>query len=102
MTNRRIFIVLSLAAALAGCKTTGAATRTEYVEVLREVPKPCPGKRPARPAPLGVMPTDLAQLAAILGAKLAEYSAPGQYADQAEAIFDRCPLEPPAPAQPQE
>lgn len=97
----KAFALIALLA-LAACKTTSPNVRIETVEVLREVTKPCPGQRPARPAPIGVLPGDLAQLAAVLGAKLAEYAAPGKYADQSEAIFDRCPLEPvAAPASPE-
>lgn len=75
--------------ALAACATE-SATRIETVEVVKEVQRPCPGERPARPAKIGALPIDLAQLAAVLGAKLAEWSDPGKYADQADAIFDRC------------
>jgi hypothetical protein len=88
----RIIALIALLA-LAACKTTAPEVRIETIEVLREVTKPCPGTRPSRPAPIGVLPGDLGALAAVLGAKLAEYAAPGKYADQADAIFDRCPLE---------
>jgi hypothetical protein len=37
------------------------------------------------------LPSHPVALAALLGAKLAEYSAPGKYADQAEAYFRACP-----------
>jgi hypothetical protein len=85
-------ILIIAALTLAGCPKDPPNVRIETVEVVREVPKPCPGVRPPRPALIPILPGDLAQLAAVLGAKLAEYSAPGNYADQADAIFDRCPL----------
>lgn len=71
----------------------GARVEIRTVEVVREVPRDCPGERPTRPEdfapPLGISWERLAKLAT---AKLAEFSGEGQYADQAEAIFDRCPL----------
>lgn len=90
-TFERFSIVAALLA-LSACATTrepGIEVRT--VEVVKEVPRDCPGTVPTRPAPLGPLPTDLVALAATLGAKLAEYSDPGQYADQAEAYFETCP-----------
>lgn len=77
------------AAMLTAC-ASDPPVRIETVEVVKETQRPCPGERPARPAKIGTLPTDLAQLVAVLGAKLAEYSDPGKYADRAEAIFDRC------------
>ena len=63
----------------------------EAVEV-RQVPRPCAGRPPKRPDPLpSDLPSHPVALAALLGAKLAEYSAPGKYADQAEAYFKACP-----------
>lgn len=82
--------VLVAALALAGCATTGQPTRVETVEVIKEVQVPCPAQRPARPAPLGPLPTDLETLAAILAAKVREYAGPGGYADQSDAIMARC------------
>lgn len=85
-------ILLSLPAAM--CKTDDAArVEIRTVEVIREVPRDCPGERPALPDPLDV-PHGISweRLAKIALAKLAEFSGPGQYADEAEAIFDRCPL----------
>lgn len=88
------------ALALGGCPKDPPNVRIETVYVDREVLKPCPGVAPIRPAPIGALPTDLYQLAIVLGAKLAEYSAGGNYADQAEAIFARCPLDAPAAPEP--
>lgn len=87
-------IAICLAFLLAACAGNPPPNvRIETVEVVREVPRDCPGTRPERPAPFE-QPEGASweRLARLLAAKLAEYSAPGQYADQADAIFDRCPL----------
>lgn len=77
--------------ALAACQTAEPGIEVRTVEVVREVQKPCPGTPPVRPGPLGpLMATAEAALAQTL-AKLAEYSAPGQYADQADAYVEACP-----------
>jgi len=77
--------------ALTACQTDQPGIRVETQTVVKEVMVPCPGTKPARPAPLSrPLPTDPVQLAALLGAKLAEYAAKGMYADQADAIMDRC------------
>jgi hypothetical protein len=75
---------------LSACAHEGPV-RIETVTVTKEVQRPCPGTKPKRPEPLArPLPSDLEQLAAVLAAKLGEYALPGQYADQAEAIMDRC------------
>jgi hypothetical protein len=77
--------------ALSACAHDHPGVRVETVEVVREVQRPCPGEKPVRPAPLArPLPTDAVQLAALLGAKLGEYTLPGKWADKAEAIIDRC------------
>jgi len=61
-------------------------------ETVREIVRPCSARLPKRPDPLPAdLPRHPVALAALLGAKLAEYSAPGKYADQAEAYFRACP-----------
>lgn len=87
------FLLLSASFLVAGCATVDETPAIEIrtVEVVVEVEKPCPGSLPARPAPLErPLPTDLGQLALVLGAKLAEYSDPGNYADRADALMARC------------
>ncbi|WP_305096497.1 hypothetical protein [Croceibacterium aestuarii] len=81
-------LLLTLPAAMCDTPEPGIEVRT--VTKVVEVQKPCPGTVPVRPAPLGKLPTDLAALAAALGAKLAEYAGEGQYADQAQAYFETC------------
>lgn len=83
------FAVVALLA-LAGCKTAEPGVEVRTVTKIVEVQRPCPGVAPDRPAPLGPLPTDAVKLAAVLGAKLAEWSGPGAFADRAEAIFSRC------------
>lgn len=76
---------------IAACQTAEPGIEVRTVKVVREVQKPCPGTPPVRPAPLGpLMATAEAALAQAL-AKLAEYSAPGQFADQADAYVEACP-----------
>lgn len=77
--------------ALAACQTPDPGVDVRIVERLVEVPAPCPGTVPERPLPF-VKPTGegLEALAAALAAKLAEYSAPGKYADKAESYFEAC------------
>ncbi|MGF7146555.1 hypothetical protein FHS96_000164 [Sphingomonas zeicaulis] len=91
---RRVIAPAALAvlAMLAGCATTpppAVAVRT--VEVVREVQRPCPVTPPRRPAPLDrPLPADAAALAALLGARLAEWAGPGGYGERAEAALMLC------------
>ena len=83
--------ILALGLILTGCQTSEPGIEVRTVEVVREVQKPCPGTPPVRPEPLGpLMATAEAALAQAL-AKLGEYSAPGQFADQAMAYVAACP-----------
>lgn len=77
---------------LTACSHTQPGVEIRTVEVIKEVPMPCAAEVPDRPLPF-VKPTGqgLEALAAALAAKLAEYSAPGKYADRAEAYFTACP-----------
>ncbi|UIJ43740.1 hypothetical protein LZK98_11625 [Sphingomonas cannabina] len=77
---------------LASCKTPPApGIEVRTVTKTVEVQRPCAATKPKRPAPIPLpMPTDALQLAAVLGAKLAEYAGPGAYADRAEAVIDEC------------
>lgn len=82
-------VMLTLPAAMCEHSEPGIEVRT--VEVVKEVQAPCPGTVPDRPKPLGPLkPSVEAALAQAL-AKLAEYSAAGQFADQAFAYFEACP-----------
>lgn len=77
---------------LAGCAhdaAPGIAVRT--VEVIRPVQAPCPVIRPVRPTPLErPLPADSMALAALLGAKLAEWAGPGGYGERADAALGVC------------
>lgn len=77
--------------ALTACATDQPGIEVRTVEKVVEVQKPCPGKVPVRPAPLGELPATLPAALATTLAKLAEWSAPGKYGDQAEAYFKTCP-----------
>lgn len=87
----RLLPILFLA--LAGCATTQCpppAIQEHVVTKTVTVQKPCVATVPVRPAKLGTLPTDAVQLAAVLAEALAQYSAPGQWADQAQAALARC------------
>lgn len=87
--NRAVFLAIS-PLFLYGCSTPEPGVEVRTVTKIVEVQRPCPGVAPDRPAPLGPLPTDAVKLAAVLGAKLAEYSGSGGFADRAEAIMRRC------------
>lgn len=86
----KLSLTTALLAVLAGCATTEPGVRVETIEVVKTIQRPCPGVAPERPAPLGPLPTDAVKLAAVLGAKLAEWSGSGGYGDRADAIMARC------------
>lgn len=86
--------ILASLLALAACTKPGTpppAVEVRVVEKIVEVPKPCPVTRPPRPAKLALpLPADAVQLAATIAAKLAEYSAPGGWADRMDTALGRC------------
>lgn len=86
-------LILAPIALLAACATTNAARpAVEIRTVVKtvEITKPCPVTKPVRPSKLGTLPTDANKALALVGAKLAEYAAPGKYADRADAAIDTC------------
>lgn len=88
---KNVLLIVALLSLSACFGRESGPVRTVTQEVVREVPKPCPADVPARPTELErPLPTNPVALAAILGAKLAEYAGPGQYADRADAIMARC------------
>ncbi|MCR4297242.1 MAG: hypothetical protein NUV75_00605 [Gallionella sp.] len=87
----RKFMLLTVLALSACATAKEPGIEVRIVEVPIEIQKPCPGTVPVRPAPIGVLPSDLTALAAALGAKLIEYAGEGKYADQAESYFRICP-----------
>lgn len=84
-------VLVSAAVGLPGCKHAEPGIEVRTVEVVKEVQKPCPGTVPARPAKLGPLASTAEAALAQVMAKLAEYSARGQYADLAELYFRTCP-----------
>lgn len=84
-------LTLPVLLALAACQHNQPGVEVRVVEKLVEVQKPCPGIPPERPEPLGSLPQHAATALAHVLAKLAEYSAPGQFADKAEAYVAACP-----------
>jgi hypothetical protein len=86
--------LIGLAAlALHACSHTQPGVEVRTVEVIKTVQAPCPAVRPERPPPLGELPEHAQQALAQALAALAAYSAPGMYADQAEAWFSACATE---------
>ncbi|SNT19196.1 hypothetical protein [Sphingopyxis indica] len=88
----RVFSIAA-ALALAGCAHEQAGVRVQTVEVVKEVQVPCPVEVPARPAPIGALPSDARDALRIVGAKLLEYAGPGAYADRADAALRICTAE---------
>lgn len=86
--KRIILPCLALSACCA--KPTPPAVEIRTVTKTVEIQRPCAVTVPKRPAPLGSLPTDLAKLAATLGAKLSEWSGPGGYGDQADRAIRTC------------
>jgi|SRR5690606_499050 len=86
-------VTLLLSTTLAACHHTQPGVEIRTVEVPVEVMRPCPATRPERPPPLGKLPEHAQTALAQALAALAAYSAPGMYADQAEAWFDACATE---------
>lgn len=86
-----VLALLSTALVNTACATPAPpGIEVQTVTVYRDVQRPCPVTKPVRPAAIGKLPTDLQALAAVLGAKLAEWSQPGGYGDRAEAAIETC------------
>lgn len=90
----KVFLRLFPLLLLASCHTVptpSPAVRVEYQTVDREVQRPCPVAVPQRPAPLPTpLPSDLGQLAAVLGGKIVELLGPGGYVERADAAIRTC------------
>jgi len=81
----------AMLAALTACSNpTPPATQIKIQRETVEVVRVCPIELPRRPAPIGVLPSDLQKLTAALGAKLLEWSGPGGYGDRVEAAHGAC------------
>lgn len=91
---RSTAIAASLALAACGSdqvRPTTPGERVIFQDRFVEVRKPCPVKRPPRPAKLKrPLPTDLGALVDLLEAKLLEWDGPGKYGDQADAAIAEC------------
>lgn len=93
---RRLLVTAAMLL-VSACATSQPGIEVRTVEVPVETQKPCPGTVPQRPAKIEPLAdTAEAALAQAL-AKLAEWSAPGKYGDQAEAYFRACPSSAPPP-----
>lgn len=90
-----------LTLALAACQTPGVITETKIERVNVPVRAPCPDPETkaavdaARPVPLRDYPADQVPETeegrrALERQQLGRYEAPGQWADQAQAVMDRC------------
>lgn len=87
------YLIAFAALALGACQHNQPGVEVRVVEKIVPVAAPCPAVRPERPPPLGELPEHAQQALAAALAALAAYSAPGMYADQAEAWFDACATE---------
>jgi hypothetical protein len=88
----RLLPVLTIG--LAACSTPNPGIEVRTVEVLKEVPRPCPVTKPVTPSKLTrPLPTDPARLIDLLVAKLTEFAGPGGYAERADAALDICTKE---------
>lgn len=94
----RLLFAAMVGLALTGCQTSGTITEKQFVEVKVPVRAACPDPETmaavnkARPVPLRdqEMPaTEQAQQAAVR-AQLGRYEARNAWADQAQAVMDRC------------
>lgn len=90
MRSVKLFVTVA-ALTLAACQHNQPGVEVRTVEVVKLEQAPCPGIPPERPEPLGPLPQHAATALAHVLAKLAEYSAPGKFADQALAYVEACP-----------
>jgi hypothetical protein len=78
---------------LAACASTPQPVKVVTQEVVREVQRPCPVTRPARPTPLArPLPADSRALAAVLADKLLEWAGAGGYGERADAALTTCTI----------
>lgn len=85
--------LITAALALSACTTTPEpiGTKVVYQGVLKEVQRPCPVAKPARPAPLArPLPNDPGRLVDLLTAKLTEWAGAGGYGERADAALESC------------
>jgi len=88
---RIAILIAALSLSACGHPQTASAVQTRVVTTTVEIQRPCPVTVPARPSPLAIpLPTDALQLAALIGAKLAQWSGPGGYGERADAALRKC------------
>lgn len=87
-------LTLATGLLISGCATDGGsppAVQIRTVEVVKEVPRPCPVKAPPRPPAMSrPLPSDAIALAAALALQLSLYTAPGGWADKMTSALDKC------------
>lgn len=94
----KTILILGAALALAGCGATGTAVETRIQIEKVPVPAPCPDDKTyaeivaKRPKPLRdqPMPATAQERTAKTAAQLGRYEAKGGWADDVQAIVDRC------------
>lgn len=75
---------------LTGCADGPRPVKVVVQEKIVEVQRPCPVTVPARPAPIGALPTNARDALRIAAAKLLEWAGDGGYADRADAAIAIC------------
>lgn len=97
----RLLYTSLLAALLAGCSTTGTPVETRWRTVTVTKRGPCPDRatyerlRASRPTPLRnqARPRTGVERTARTAAQLGLYEGEGRWADQVQAVLDRCQAE---------
>lgn len=94
----RLIPIALIAFLLAGCATTGTPVETRYKTITVTKRGPCPDKatyerlKASRPNPLRnqARPNNGAERVARTAAQLGLYEGEGRWADQVQAVLDRC------------
>lgn len=100
-SDMKMLFALTLATLLGGCGSTVAPVETRWKTVTVTKRGPCPDKasyaklKASRPVPLRAQarPRSGPEKVARTAAQLGLYEAEGKWADQVQAVLDRCQVE---------